>query len=84
MEEVIAVAAARGVQVPADAPSKIFAFTEQLDPTWKTSMCNDLEAGKIIEVGSISGAVHRLGQELGVPTPVHSVAYRALMPFASP
>ena len=43
----------------------------------------DLEAGKGIEVASISGVVHRLGEELGVPTPVHTVAYRALMPYAA-
>jgi ketopantoate reductase len=38
----------------------------------------------VIEVESLSGSLHRLGQDLGVPTPVHSVAYRALKPFAMP
>lgn len=82
MEEVIAVAKARGVTVPPDVPSKILAAIANIDPAWKTSMCNDLEAGKAIEVETLSGALHRLGQDLGVPTPVHSVAYRALKPFA--
>lgn len=84
MEEVIAVANARGVRLPSDVTSRIFAVFENVDPAWKTSMCNDLEAGKVIEVESISGSLHRLGQELGVPTPVHSVAYRALKPYAMP
>lgn len=84
MAEVIAVAEARGVRVPGDVPAKILGVVETLDPTWKTSMCNDLEAGKVIEADSISGAVHRLGQELGVPTPVHTVAYRALKYFTMP
>jgi Ketopantoate reductase PanE/ApbA C terminal len=44
----------------------------------------DLEAGKVIEVDSSSGALHRLGQDLGVATPVHTFAYRALKYYASP
>jgi 2-dehydropantoate 2-reductase len=81
MNEVIAVANARGITLPSDTISTILAFVEKLDPSWKTSMCNDLEAGKVIEVESISGAIHRLGQELDVTTPVHTVAYHALKPY---
>jgi ketopantoate reductase len=47
-------------------------------------MCNDLEAGKAIEADFISGVLHRLGQELAVSTPVHSVAYRALKYYTLP
>jgi len=82
MNEIIAISRARGVVLADDLTSKIFASVEKFDPSWKTSMCNDLEAGKPIEVDSLSGAVHRLGLELGVPTPVHSVAYRALISYA--
>lgn len=82
MNEVIAIANARGITVPADMPSKLLSVTENFDPSWKTSMCNDLEAGKPIEVDSISGAIHRLGNELGIPTPVHSVACQALSPYS--
>jgi 2-dehydropantoate 2-reductase len=84
MNEVIAVAKARGIVVPSDAPARVLAFAETVDPNWKTSMCNDLEAGKVIEVDSSSGALHRLGQDLGVATPVHTFAYRALKYYASP
>src|SRR5262245_42368378 len=84
MNEVIAVAKARGIVLPGDIAAKILAFAETVDPNWKTSMCNDLEAGKVIEVDSSSGALHRLGQNLGVPTPVHTFAYRALKYYASP
>jgi 2-dehydropantoate 2-reductase len=84
MNEVIAVAKARGIVVPSDIVMKILAFAETVDPNWKTSMCNDLEAGKVIEVDSSSGALHRLGQDLGVPTPFHTFAYRALKYYASP
>jgi 2-dehydropantoate 2-reductase len=84
MNEVVAVAKARGVVLPSDIAAKILAFAETVEPNWKTSMCNDLEAGKVVEVDSSSGALHRLGQDLGVPTPVHTFAYRALKYYASP
>jgi 2-dehydropantoate 2-reductase len=84
MAEIIAVAKARGVILPDDTKSKILSVVETLDPAWKTSMCNDLEAGKAIEADFISGVLHRLGQELAVSTPVHSVAYRALKYYTLP
>jgi len=84
MHEVIAVANARGVALPSDLVTNILAFVETLDPSWKTSMCNDLESGKAIEIESISGHIHRLGRQLGVATPVHSLAFRALNPYAMP
>ena len=61
MDEIIALAAARGVELPADIKPRIFAIAESFDPDWKTSTCNDLEAGKPIEVDSLAGAIHRLG-----------------------
>ena len=82
MGEIIALAAAHGVKLPAVLKSKIFSIAEAFDPAWKTSMCNDLEAGKPIEIDSLSGAIHRLGLAHGVPTPFHSVAYKALKPYA--
>ena len=84
MNEVIAVASARGVGLPSETVSNILSFVETIDTSWKTSMCNDLEAGKVIEVDSISGVLHRLGIELGIATPVHTVSYRALKPYATP
>ena len=47
-------------------------------------MCNDLEAGKVIEIESSSAALHRLGDQLGVPTPTHTFAYRTLKYDGSP
>ena len=47
-------------------------------------MLTDLESGKVIEAESIFGAAHRMGREVGVPTPVLSVAYRALKYYTRP
>ena len=83
MHEIIAVAAAKGIAL--DAPGVVetsLAFMRTLEPPWKGSMLNDLERGKRIEIDSLSGYVHRLGRVLGVPTPLHSTAYRALCQYA--
>ena len=46
----------------------------------KASLAVDLERGRRLEVEWLSGAVHRLGAEAGVPTPIHSTIYAALRP----
>ena len=82
MREVMALAQVRGIAVPADMPEKTLTICETIDPAWRTSMGHDLEAGKRIEIETLSGAVHRLGEQHGVATPVHSLAYRALRYYA--
>jgi 2-dehydropantoate 2-reductase len=84
MREVMALAQARGITIPTDLPEKSLTFFETIDPAWRTSMGHDLETGKKIEIETLSGAVHRLGQQYGVATPVHSLAYRALRYYAQP
>ena len=41
-------------------------------------MANDLARGRAIEVAWLSGRMHTLGIEFGVPTPAHTAVYRAL------
>jgi 2-dehydropantoate 2-reductase len=84
MREAMAVARAQGVLVDQDLPERTLAFVQTVDPGWKTSMCNDLEAGRRIEIETISGDLHALGGELGIATPVHTLAFRALRHFAAP
>lgn len=50
------------------APEQRHAITERLG-AFKTSMLQDVEAGRAIELDAIVGAVHELGQRLGEPTP---------------
>ena len=76
--EVAAVASAKGVDLGSDIVLRQLAFVEALDPAMKPSMLQDLERGKRLEVESLSGAVARMGAELGVDTPVHRAAYAAL------
>jgi 2-dehydropantoate 2-reductase len=44
----------------------------------KSSMLQDLERGRRLELPWLSGAIVRLGHELGVPTPTHASITTAL------
>jgi 2-dehydropantoate 2-reductase len=69
MQEVVAVARAKGVALPADFADDRLAFCDSLPATATSSMFRDLAAGKRLEVPWLSGAVAEFGTELGVPTP---------------
>ena len=84
MEEVAAVGRAKGVALAADIVEKTLAFSERaFSPESKPSMLEDLEIGKPLELEWISGTIARLGDELGVPTPIHHAAYACLKPLAN-
>lgn len=69
VEEAAQVAAARGVQLPADIVAERLALVQGLPGQMKSSMLHDLEAGRRLELDWLTGAIVRLGAEAGVPTP---------------
>ncbi len=80
LEEVAAVAQARGVQLERDLVAKTLEFIDNAAPDMKTSMQRDVEAGRPSELESRIGVVPRLGGQAGVPTPVLRLAYAVLKP----
>ena len=46
---------------------------------FRSSMSEDLERGKPLELPWLSGRVHHLGLQHGVATPGHTMVYRALL-----
>ena len=54
-----------------------------LPPNVHSSMLDDLQRGKPIEVDSLSGEVARLGEIHGIPTPLHGMFTAALQPFVN-
>ncbi len=74
MEEVIAVAAALGIEFDASLPEKTIAHTEKQGEI-RTSMLVDMEKGQKMEIDGLNGAVCRNGREKGVPTPTNDVLY---------
>jgi 2-dehydropantoate 2-reductase len=65
MEEADAVAAALGVKIPISVERRL-AGAEGVGEH-KTSMLQDVEAGRPLEVESVVGAVVELGDKLGLP-----------------
>lgn len=78
--EVVAVAQARKVALPEDAAATMMAVIDSLPAEATVSMQRDIMEGKPSELEAWSGAVVRLGREVGVPTPTHDLFYAALLP----
>jgi 2-dehydropantoate 2-reductase len=69
--EVARVAAAQGINLPyADAAERT-ADVSRATASNRSSMLQDISRAAPTEIDAISGAVVRLGQKLGVPTPVN-------------
>ena len=79
--EVLAVAQARGVAVPADALQRTMALLDGVAPEATASMQRDIMAGRPSELEAQIGAVVRLGQAAGVATPLHAFIYGSLLPL---
>jgi 2-dehydropantoate 2-reductase len=73
MEETIAVGAKLGLEVPITIDQRI-AGAEKVGEH-KTSMLQDLEAGRPIELEAVVGAVVELGERLNVPIPNTCAVY---------
>jgi 2-dehydropantoate 2-reductase len=73
MTETEAVASRLGVELPISIDQRM-AGAEKVGEH-KTSMLQDLEAGRPMELEAVAGAVVELGERLGVPMPVTTVVY---------
>ena len=82
VRETDAVARARGVQLAESNVEDTWKILRGLPEAMKSSMLMDLERGNRLELEWLSGAVCRLGGEIGVDTPVHCMVRAALSPFA--
>jgi len=71
MREVIQLAAEAGVHLADEDVSKWHAVLDSLNPSGKTSMLQDVEAGRKTEVEMFAGKVIELGKRYGIPTPVN-------------
>ncbi len=81
MEEVEAVARAKGINLDVDVVSQTLAFIDQAAPGLRPSMQADVEASKRMELESMIGVICRLGQQLSIPTPTADMIYALLKPL---
>jgi 2-dehydropantoate 2-reductase len=78
LHEAHAVARAKGIGLSDDFVERTLARCDGLPHEMKSSMLQDLERGRRLELHWLSGTIARLGQELGVPTPIHALITTAL------
>jgi 2-dehydropantoate 2-reductase len=80
MEEVEAVAGRLGIEMPVSIDQRIRGAARVGDH--KTSMLQDLEAGRPLEIDAITGSVVELAGRLGVPVPHLQTIYAAVKVLA--
>jgi 2-dehydropantoate 2-reductase len=78
MQEVISLASAEGIALDSEDVAAWDSVLETLDPEGKTSMLQDIEAGRVTEVDIFCGAVSRLGQKHAIPTPLNDLMYKVI------
>jgi 2-dehydropantoate 2-reductase len=71
MREVETLARARGVRLPPSVVAGTMAFVDDQPEDATTSLQRDVLADKPSEIDAWTGAVVRLGNEAGVPVPIH-------------
>lgn len=78
MREVAAIAQKKGIDIGEAEIEKQERVVKSLLPENKPSTLQDLERGRKTEVEMFSGTVIRLGEELGIDTPVNRVLYHGI------
>ena len=76
--ESVAVGRALGIAFAPDEVKQVLANVAAMPDGMKSSFLLDVERGGPTELDVLSGAVSRLGRQLGVPTPVHDAAVAAV------
>lgn len=80
LREVVALAAARGIDLGADAIDKTWQRYDAMPPASTSSLQRDVMEGKPSELDAQLGAIVRLAKDANVPTPVTAMIYHALLP----
>lgn len=78
MQEVVNISKAAGVHLNPDDIQNSFSIFKSLNPNNKTSMLQDLEAGRQTEVNIFAGEIIALGKKYGIPTPINSLLYHSI------
>jgi 2-dehydropantoate 2-reductase len=81
--EGIAVAHKKGISLPSRTFDDVIANVQAVPPHAKSSMLQDLERGRRLELPWLSGAVVRMGREVDVDTPIHRFIATVLNPYVN-
>ncbi|HTY36247.1 MAG TPA: 2-dehydropantoate 2-reductase [Bacteroidota bacterium] len=81
MREVHAVASKLGIELEGVDEARVLEGLKRFSDDTRSSMYFDLAAGKPMEIEALNGTIVRLGEQLGVATPIHRVIYSVLLPY---
>jgi len=79
-EEVLAIAKALHINLPEYSIEKQFKIIESQPYITTASLQRDIMEGKPSELEAQNGTIVKLGEKLGVPTPINSFIYNCLLP----
>jgi 2-dehydropantoate 2-reductase len=77
-QEVLVLSRHCGIDLDPSDVDEFVRVLDSLDPAGKTSMLQDIEAGRKSEVDLFAGTVVGLGKKYGVPTPVNETLLRII------
>ena len=80
--EMVALGNAAGAGLAAEVPDRYMAMLDNLGAGFTSSLHHDLAEGKRLELDALHGYAVRLGERLGIPTPMLFAVYAALKPYA--
>ena len=75
-QELEAVAAAKGINMNKAAGSSVHGSA--VPPSARYSTLQDIDAGRHTEIDMFSGALIKMGKELGIPTPYNEYTYHMI------
>ncbi|MEW9670075.1 ketopantoate reductase family protein [Ammoniphilus sp. 3BR4] len=78
MREVVVLSQKVGIDLKEEDIKKFWPIINNLSPKGKTSMLQDVEAGRKTEVEYFAGKVCELGKKYDVPTPINEQLYRMI------
>ena len=82
VEEVLAIGRARGAPIVDDSLEWAMNSLDRFPAQGRASLAKDFLAGNRVELEGLTGAVVRMGREVGVPTPINDALYAILKPWA--
>ncbi|KAA9021112.1 ketopantoate reductase family protein [Niallia endozanthoxylica] len=78
MREVVALSQKTGVHLTEEDVASFRPIIEKMSPDGKTSMLQDIEAGRKTEVEYLAGTVIELGKKYDVPTPINEQLFKII------
>lgn len=82
-EEVCALAAAEGVELPDNTVDRTVRLAEGFEPDSYSSLHHDLTHGRPMELGALNGTAVRLGRRHGMEVPMNEAVHALLSPWAA-